>query len=490
MVLDRYAVGADPTTVTTGPGGRVWVAVTGAEKLVWFDATAPVPSPHDVVTGAAGDCGPVGLAAGGDGRIYFSTPTDALGCTAANLIRSVADTGLGPIAGNAVAGTVFDLAVTGGKLFAPDFGGDVVRRFSLGAAPVQEAVFGAPAGSSPDGIAADGAGNLWFTAFTSGQVGRVAATAANASSAVMFAPAGGTLTNPVGIVAAADGNMYVAGSNSQNIARVSPAGAFTFFAAPNAQPFRIVNGADGDLWFTDQARALVHRFVNSAPRAVTTGATPTSAVAVLLSATVDPRGNDTTAVFDYGTTTPTAPAAGRSRWPRAPTPCRSASRSPASRRRRRTTRACGPRTRRAARSAPTSPSRRPRPRPSPRGRWRRPRGWPRRRPFVFSRFATSLIVRKLTLGKLSGGETATIRCTGKRCPFKVKTYRKLKKGSRAFGKSLFKKRKLPVGATISVRITKTGTIGRSTVLKVRRRKAPQITRRCLPPGAKSPAACT
>ncbi len=51
-----------------GTGGRVWVAVTGADKLVWFDATAPSPPVHDIPLGAG--CGPVGIAAGGDGRMY------------------------------------------------------------------------------------------------------------------------------------------------------------------------------------------------------------------------------------------------------------------------------------------------------------------------------------------------------------------------------------------------------------------------------------
>jgi hypothetical protein len=110
--------------------------------------------------------------------------------------------------------------------------------------------------------------------------------------------------------------------------------------------------------------------------------------------------------------------------------------------------------------------------------------------FAFTRFATSTIVRKITLAKLVGGETATIRCTGRTCPFKVKTYKTLKKGKRTFGKALLKGRRLRVGTTISVRVTKAGTIGTSTALKVRRRRTPSITRRCLPPGATTPTACT
>jgi len=71
-VLGTFDVGAQPLTVTTGPGGRVWVAVTGSDKLTWFDATSASPTAHDVSTAAVSVCGPIGLVAGGDGRMYFT----------------------------------------------------------------------------------------------------------------------------------------------------------------------------------------------------------------------------------------------------------------------------------------------------------------------------------------------------------------------------------------------------------------------------------
>src|SRR5215208_5428941 len=58
-VVNRYSVGASPSGVSTGPNGTVWVAVQGAKKLVWFDATAPEPTAHDVSTAGISDCGPV-----------------------------------------------------------------------------------------------------------------------------------------------------------------------------------------------------------------------------------------------------------------------------------------------------------------------------------------------------------------------------------------------------------------------------------------------
>ena len=64
-VLNRYPVGDGPTSVATGPDDRVWVSVTGANKLVWFDAKSATPTSHDVAVGGGG-CGPVAIVAGGD----------------------------------------------------------------------------------------------------------------------------------------------------------------------------------------------------------------------------------------------------------------------------------------------------------------------------------------------------------------------------------------------------------------------------------------
>src|SRR5262249_52368517 len=153
-------------------------------------------------------------------------------------------------------GQVFDLAVSNGKLFAPDLGGDAVRRINLGASLTVETSLNAPGG--PDGIAADGAGNLWVTLYNSGHVGRFAATQ-NLGTITDLTPTGGSLQEAFGIVAASDGRIYVTGKASANIARINPAdNSFRFYPAGGA-PWQIVNGTDGDLYFTDQNSTRVRR---------------------------------------------------------------------------------------------------------------------------------------------------------------------------------------------------------------------------------------
>jgi streptogramin lyase len=292
-VLNRYPVGAEPIGVAADPSGRVWVSVNGANKLVWFDATAPVPTAHDKATG--GGCPPVAMEAGGNGRMYYSMPD-------CGQIGSVPADGSG---GPAVAGgfgSVFDLAAAAGKLFAPDFDGDTVRRVNMNAngtltSETQVAVTG-----QPDGVAVDTNGTVWVTQYDLGRVARYPASQ-NGGAAQSLTPSGAALGQPFGIVAAADGRVYVSGQTTHNIARIAADGTFRFFDVADGEPWQIVNGPDGDLYFTDQFTTRVRRFLQTAPRASTGAAAGTSASTALVTATVDSRGATTAVAFDYGTTT-------------------------------------------------------------------------------------------------------------------------------------------------------------------------------------------
>ena len=90
----------------------------------------------------------------------------------------------------------------------------------------------------------------------------------------------------------------------------------------------------------------------------------------------------------------------------------------------------------------------------------------------------------------SYGETATVTCKGKGCPFKTKTYKNLKKGKKALGSRFGLKHKLRKGAKVTVLVTKPGAIGTSATATIRGRKQdPKITRSCLQPGAKKTSRC-
>jgi hypothetical protein len=104
-------------------------------------------------------------------------------------------------------------------------------------------------------------------------------------------------------------------------------------------------------------------------------------------------------------------------------------------------------------------------------------------------FRTFIVLKKVRVDLLRGGERIVLRCKGRGCPFKTRTVKKAKKGKRNFGR-LFKGRKLRVGTRLTVTITQAGYVGRVTILTVRRGKDPRFVKRCLRAGAKKPHACS
>jgi streptogramin lyase len=197
-VLARYPLAGEPEGVTAGPGGRVWVAVDGSLELVWFDALAPAPSAHPISTMGVSKCGPVAIVYGGDGFIYFSAPSaDGMCNGGVSAIGRVAADGTGAVKGLAGAGEAFGLAALGGKLFVPDFGGDVVRRVA-GASFGLEATIAVPGDSGPGSVAVSPSGEIWTSLFNSSQVTRFPA-AQNGGSAAVLPLAPGVLSEPGGI---------------------------------------------------------------------------------------------------------------------------------------------------------------------------------------------------------------------------------------------------------------------------------------------------
>jgi hypothetical protein len=106
--------------------------------------------------------------------------------------------------------------------------------------------------------------------------------------------------------------------------------------------------------------------------------------------------------------------------------------------------------------------------------------------FGATRRATTL--RNLAVETEPGARvTASCRAKGKRC----KGTRDFARATAAVSRRLrgFEGKRLPVGAKLTIQVTKSGTIGAVKTLTIRRRKAPALKTLCLPPGATRPSAC-
>jgi streptogramin lyase len=494
QVLKSYPVGAEVTSLAADAAtGRVWASVTGASKLIWFDATSASPTAHDKLTGSS--CDPVAIESGNDGNMYFSLPDcGQLGRVAAN--------GSGSAALFNGFGSVFDLAVANGVIWAPDFDSDVVQRRTL---PGMTNATSVTVPHNPDGIAV-GAGFVWVTEFGGGRVARFPPTPTS-GAAQELVPTNGSLGSPFGIVAAPDGNVYVTGKDTHNLARISADGTYKFYDVGEGEPWQIVAGLDGDLYFTDQARTRVRRFLSAPPRAVTGAAAGVNPTTGAVTATVDSRGAATTVVFDYGLTT----AYGGTVTTSVPAALGAASvqllvggLAPGTMYHVRVRAGneeggavgadttfttlpgdgdgdgvappldCNDHDRTIRPGAVDKPGDKidqncdGKDAPFPKLAAEAHFSWG----FIGSR----TVLTRVSVTKLKGGERIRVTCKGKGCPLKSKTYKKVKKGSKSLTK-LFKKRKLRTGTKVTVRITKAGSVGSSAVLTVGKRKQdPKIKR--------------
>jgi len=89
------------------------------------------------------------------------------------------------------------------------------------------------------------------------------------------------------------------------------------------------------------------------------------------------------------------------------------------------------------------------------------------------------------------GASVTAKCrtkAGRRCK-RTKDYRKAAAPLKLRLTS-FEGKALPVGAKLTIQLTKPGMTGSVRVLTIRKRKKPSTVTRCLPPGTTRPAACS
>lgn len=144
---------------------------------------------------------------------------------------------------------------------------------SAGAVPLGEITeFNVPVNPDPDygsaspfplSVTAGPDGNLWYTKYMNGQIGRLSTT-----GTVTEFPLPTKLGRPVGIAAGPDGNLWFAiqgtTPSKHAIGRSTPSGTITEFPIPTtAVAEEIAPGSDGNLWFTEPGGNRIGRITPS-----------------------------------------------------------------------------------------------------------------------------------------------------------------------------------------------------------------------------------
>ncbi len=130
------------------------------------------------------------------------------------------------------------------------------------------------ASSQPDGITAGPDGNMWFTEKEGNSIGRITPT-----GRVTEYPLPTPSAAPYDIAAGSDGNLWFTEAAANKIGRITPSGTVTEYPlAASSEPGGITAGTDGNLWFTEYGAGAIGRITPSGTVTVyplpTVGASP------------------------------------------------------------------------------------------------------------------------------------------------------------------------------------------------------------------------
>ena len=155
-----------------------------------------------------------------------------------------------------------------GALWFTEYTSNQIGRITTAGAITEYAV--PTANAEPYGITAGPDGALWFTEMSSGQIGRI-----TTAGVITEYPLALFLPNPSNITSGSDGALWFI-SNGCNIGRITTAGVFTepFGTECGEGPNAIAAGPDGALWFTDYGYNEIKRITTAG--AVTVYPIPTA----------------------------------------------------------------------------------------------------------------------------------------------------------------------------------------------------------------------
>jgi streptogramin lyase len=233
-----------PISTAANPG----LIVAGKDGNLWFNNETTAPSaimrmtPAGVITRfntAVTNIGPVGIALGADGNVWYAKQQGIGMVTPDGKITERGVPG-GRDSGYLTSGP-------GGNVWFTEPGANKIASVTTGGMFTEYAVPTANAG--PFAIAAGPDGNLWFTEqhSTGNKIGRM-------TPAGVFAefPIPTAASNAFGITAGADGNLWFTEQDGHKIGRITPAGVITEFAIPSGgSPAAITAGPDGNVWFVE-----------------------------------------------------------------------------------------------------------------------------------------------------------------------------------------------------------------------------------------------
>jgi virginiamycin B lyase len=216
--ISEFFAGMEPTNLTSGPGPALWYV--GDANVVGRMTTGGAVTTFPLQSAAAAD-----IAAGSDGALWLTLPTDSRGSSASQIDNQVAR------------------MTTAGALTEVDL---------------------PTAASDPQGLAAGPDGALWFVERGANKIGRITTAGVLSEYAI---PSSGT--GPTQIASGPDGALWFTETTADRIGWVNTSGTVRDCEAlpTGSAPDRIVSGPDGALWVTEPGRNRLGRVTTACPLA-------------------------------------------------------------------------------------------------------------------------------------------------------------------------------------------------------------------------------
>ena len=254
--LKQYKVptaNSEPRAIAFGSDGNIWF--TEGTSFTLAPPKIGRVTPAGAVTEFPVQCNGCilsDIAQGPGNLLYFTSNNAQLGrfniATGSLVLPDIDMPDTDALAGN--------LAVQGDDVWITDFNNNSIWRYDTGTGSFTQ--FPVPTlNATPNYVAVDPAGTVWFTESGAGQIGRLN-------------PQTGTITEipatsfPQGIAIAPDGQVWFAQRvTPQAVVRLNPAtGVLTPFPVTNTGPQAVVATADGSVWFTQETQGNVARITN------------------------------------------------------------------------------------------------------------------------------------------------------------------------------------------------------------------------------------
>jgi streptogramin lyase len=244
--ISEYSLpsGSTPFGIAAGPDGDLWFTDDSTGEIGKITTAGGVLE-YAVPSGKSSNL--TGIVAGPDGNLWF---TDASPFAVGKISTSGAVTEYGLAGGNEIwiaAGSDGDLWFTSteGKIDKVTTSGSVTQ-YTL------------PELSQPNGIAAGPDKNLWFADRGTSKIGKITTTGTITEYALPKE------SGPQGITAGPDGDLWFTDAYTNKIGKITTTGTITEYAVPKeSDPVRIAAGPDGDLWFTDRGTSKIGRITTS-----------------------------------------------------------------------------------------------------------------------------------------------------------------------------------------------------------------------------------